>query len=215
MALRLDVKSREMHLILPKRVSLKKAVNFAYAHENWIVDQLAGLPVPVPFENGAVLPLFGRDVLLRVICDPALKTTKIDLRDDELLVSTYLENPAGRITRYLKGLAREALTGLAHEKAVQIKKTIKSIQIRDTKSRWGSCGHDGRLSFSWRLILAPPDSMDYVAAHEVAHTVRMNHTPEFWALCEELSVDFSAGKGWMRGNGHSLMRYGQSLDRIA
>jgi predicted metal-dependent hydrolase len=130
------------------------------------------------------------------------------LNNNELLVSTYLDNPSGRILRFLKEQARKNISELAYKKADIIDKEIKSIQIRDTKSRWGSCGQNKRLSFSWRLILSPPESLDYVVAHEVAHLVHMNHTRKFWTLCEELSYDYINGKSWMREHGNSLMRFG-------
>ena len=72
--------------------------------------------------------------------------------------------------------------------------------MRDTRSRWGSCASNGRLSFSWRLILAPPEILDYVAAHEVAHLQEMNHSAAFWALCERLCPATEEAKRWLKRN---------------
>ena len=88
-----------------------------------------------------------------------------------------------------------------------IEKEIKSVRVSDTKTRWGSCSHDGRLCFSWRLAFAPYEAIDYVVAHEVAHLRHLDHSKEFWTLCEELSIDYAAGKRWMKENGSELMRY--------
>ncbi len=208
MRLRLDSKNRVINLVMPKRASLKKAREFALDHEEWIKDKLAALPAPVPFTQGSIIPVLGQDRHVHIDCDTTLKSTRIELKNNEISISTNKKDPAGRITRFLKKESRDTLTGLAHEKAAQIGKTIESVQIRDTKSRWGSCGPDGRISFSWRLIFAPWGAMDYVVAHEVAHLIHMNHGPKFWALCTELSEDYSTGKKWMRQNGHSLMKYG-------
>jgi predicted metal-dependent hydrolase len=80
--------------------------------------------------------------------------------------------------------------------------------VRDPKGRWGSCSHRGRLSFSWRLILAPEWVLDYVIAHEVAHLVEMNHGPRFWRLVERLYPDSLRPREWLRRNGTRLHRYG-------
>ena len=63
---------------------------------------------------------------------------------------------------------------------------VKAIRLRDQTSRWGSCSTSGTLSFSWRLIMAPPFVLDYLAAHEVAHLHEMNHSPRFWHLVESV-----------------------------
>ena len=80
--------------------------------------------------------------------------------------------------------------------------------LRDTRSRWGSCSADGRLNFSWRLILAPEPVLDYVVAHEVAHLRELNHSARFWAVCARLCEDVSGPKIWLKRHGAQLHRYG-------
>lgn len=113
-----------------------------------------------------------------------------------------------RLRRFLKALVREGLEKTALDKVALTGRAIKAVTVRETRSRWGSCSPDGALSFSWRLVFAPPEAFDYVVAHEVAHLVHMNHGPDFWRLCTELSTDFSTGRRWMRAHGHTLLRYG-------
>lgn len=197
-----------MFLVVPKRFSMKKAEKFALEHQGWITKKMAELPDNVIFKHGAKIPVLGATRTLNITYDKTLKRTNIILNHNDIIVSTNQDDPASRITRFLKKEAKETLEGLAREKAASINKPISAVTIRDTKSRWGSCGPDGRISFSWRLILAPWESMDYVVAHEVAHLVHMNHGKEFWALCAELSADYTKGKSWMRRNGHELVRYG-------
>lgn len=206
-ALRLDNTTHTMNLVVPKRFSMKKAEAFAWQHRDWIHEKLAALPAPIRFSHGSVIPVLGRNRTLDIIYNPALKITNIQLDDDRIIVNTNQQDPAARITRYLKREARDALSELAKEKAARINKQISAIQVRDTKSRWGSCGPDGRISFSWRLVFAPWEAMDYVVAHEVAHLVHMNHGKRFWALCEKLCEDYDTGKTWMRANGNELTRY--------
>lgn len=209
LALRLDPKERVVNLVVPKGMSLKKAQKFADEHQAWIAEKIAELPPLIPYEDGRILPVLGRDRMIDLYVDPGLKRTDISLQDQYLHVRTNKDDPSSRIERYLKNLARDVLSDMAREKALQIGKKIKSISIRDTKSRWGSCAEDGALSFSWRLIFAPSAAMDYVVAHEAAHLVHLNHSRAFWNLCKDLSLDYVEGEYWMRNHGHELMRYGR------
>ena len=81
--------------------------------------------------------------------------------------------------------------------------------MRDSRSRWGSCGPDGGLSFSWRLVFAPPEVLDYLVAHEVAHLVHLNHGPRFWALARSLcDGPMEPPQAWLKANGETLLQYG-------
>jgi predicted metal-dependent hydrolase len=80
--------------------------------------------------------------------------------------------------------------------------------VRDTRSRWGSCSTQGRISFSWRLVMAPEAVVDYVVAHEVAHLAEMNHGPRFWRLVEALMPDSAAPRAWLKRHRSILLSYG-------
>ena len=82
--------------------------------------------------------------------------------------------------------------------------TYATISIRDPKTRWGSCSSKGNLSFSWRLILAPPKVLDYVVVHELCHRKEMNHSPRFWALVESMIPDYKIHRKWLKENGEKL-----------
>lgn len=207
-ALRLDSASRKMNLVVPKRFSMTKALLFANTHQEWINEKLNGLPQIVNFEHGSIIPVLGQDRTLNITVCNTLNKTNIHLNNNEILIETNLDDPRPRFKRFLKKEAKVTMENLAHEKAAGIGQTISAFQIRDTKSRWGSCSPEGKIMLSWRLIFAPWDAMDYVVAHEVAHLVHMNHGPEFWNLCEKLCDNYQSGKKWMRSNGHELLRYG-------
>lgn len=209
LALRLDPKERVINLVIPKGVSLKKAHDFARYHETWIAKAMMELPPVLPFENEKIIPVLGINRTIKITFDPSLKTTDIHLTGDALIVRTNKDDPSARIERFLKNLVQEKITEMAQAKALDIGKPIRTISVRDTKSRWGSCSEDGKLSFSWRLIFAPSLALDYVVAHEVAHLVHLDHSQRFWNLCRNLSIDFVEGEYWMRNHGHELMRYGQ------
>ena len=91
--------------------------------------------------------------------------------------------------------------------AARLGKGYTRLTLRDTRSRWGSCTSDGGLMFSWRLIMAPPSVLDYVAAHEVAHLAQMNHSPAFWAEVTRIYGDFDPPRQWLRTHGADLHRY--------
>ena len=82
----------------------------------------------------------------------------------------------------------------------------RKISIRDQQTRWGSCSAAGDLSYSWRLVMAPPLVLDYVAAHEVAHLREMNHSDHFWAICAELCPQTETAKAWLKAHGGALHR---------
>jgi len=88
--------------------------------------------------------------------------------------------------------------------AKTVGKPVKSMTLKDTRSRWGSCSWDGKLSFSWRIVMAPPIVIDYLAAHEVAHLREMNHGPAFWALCRKLCPEMDEAKAWLKRHGSAL-----------
>lgn len=207
-ALRLDPVERVMNLVVPHKMPLHKAYYFAQEHEAWVRENLARVSNRIIFTDGVEIPLFGENVKISVDRSKLYRKTTISRGEYELYVSTPLEDPSDKIKAFLKKHAREGLAEMASEKAGIIHRTITAVNVRDTKSRWGSCAQDGSLSFSWRLIFAPYDAIDYVVAHEVAHLRHMNHSASFWELCESLSDNYTEGKEWMRKNGSSLMMYG-------
>lgn len=208
MALRLDPANRCVHFVLPRFASSKKAQAFIDSHRQWVMDRIDELPEFIPFEDGSIIPVLGRDVTIQVEFDKSRKSTHIELQDHILFVQTNLDDYEPRIKRFLKKVAREYLTDILTEKTAKLDKKANKVQIRDTKSRWGSCSMEGNISLSWRLIFAPLDSMDYVVAHEAAHLMHMDHSKRFWSLCEDLCVSYKDGKAWMREHGYSLHRFG-------
>ncbi len=208
LTLRLDATERKIHLIIPKRASLKSAYEFARQNQGWIHEKLSTLPDAVPYHDGALIPVLGKQLRLTIDHDEMYKLTKVSIEEDRLTVRTSLDNPSGRISRFLKKMAETEFKIIADQKAAQIGKKIKVLTLRDMKTRWGSCSTDGRMSLNWRLIFAPYETYDYVIAHEAAHLVHANHGPHFWKLCQELSADFSTGSSWISENANELMRFG-------
>jgi predicted metal-dependent hydrolase len=113
-----------------------------------------------------------------------------------------------RVADFLKREAKRDLEAASRRYAARLGVAIKRISVRDQSSRWGSCSTNGVLSYSWRLILAPPYVLEYLAAHEVAHLVEMNHSPRFWRLVDSLCPVVSRAKAWLDSHGTDLHRYG-------
>ena len=110
------------------------------------------------------------------------------------------------LARLLKARARLSLAEATVGYATALGRPHGRITLRDPRGRWGSCSARGDVMYSWRLIMAPPVVLDYVAAHEVAHLAEMNHSPAFWAVVARLMPDFATPREWLRAHGSGLQR---------
>ena len=117
-----------------------------------------------------------------------------------------------RVADFLIREARKDIEAAVARHAKTIGVKPQRIAIRDTVSRWGSCSSAGRLSFSWRLILAPSFVLDYLAAHEVAHLVHLNHSPKYWSLLRRACPETNRAEAWLKTHGASLHRFGAGRD---
>jgi predicted metal-dependent hydrolase len=213
--LRIEAASREVVLTMPPRGSVKEARDFAQKHSGWIAARLERLPEAAPFVHGVEVPL--RGIPHRIAHRRSMRGTvwtETDERGQRLIcVAGEPPHVGRRIGDFLKRTARHDLEAASRRHAARLKVTIKRISVRDQSSRWGSCSNTGVLSFSWRLILAPPFVLDYLAAHEVAHLVELNHSPRFWRLVGKLDPDFERAKAWLDAHGTDLHRYGLAKRR--
>jgi predicted metal-dependent hydrolase len=208
--LRIQSATREVVLTMPPRGSLKAAKEFAQKHGGWIAARLGRLPVAAPFAHGVVVPL--RGVPHRIVHRRDIRGTvwtEMGSDGDRLLcVAGDTPHVNRRVAAFLKREARCDLEAASRRYAEKVGGKVKRITVRDQSSRWGSCSTTGVLSFSWRLILAPPFVLEYLAAHEVAHLIEMNHSPKFWRLLTQLSPSVARAKVWLDVHGADLHRYG-------
>lgn len=208
--LRIHSSSREVVLTMPPRGSLKQAREFAYKHANWIAARLRRLPRPVPFVDGAIVPLRGGDHRI-AHRSGARGTVWIEAGNPPALcVAGDTPHLARRIRDFLKKEAKRDLELASKRAASALGANLKRVSIRDQASRWGSCSTTGVLSYSWRLILAPPFVLDYLAAHEAAHLIEMNHSRAFWRQVERICPEFKQAKAWLNAHGADLHRYGMT-----
>jgi len=212
--LRIHSATREVVLTMPPRGSLKEARAFAQKHGAWIAARLDRLPEPAPFLHGIVLPLRGIDHRI-VHRRESRGTVWIEDAGDErnLCVAGAAPHLARRIHDFLKREAKRDLEAASRLAAQRLGVSIKRVSIRDQSSRWGSCSTTGVLSYSWRLILAPPFVLDYLAAHEVAHLIEMNHSRRFWRLVARICPHVTRAKTWLDVHGSNLHRYGLPVER--
>ena len=207
--LRVRTATRDALLTMPSRSSLKSAREFAKRHAAWIGTRLARLPEPVAFAPRAVTPLRGVDH--RIVHRPGERGVvwlEAGERGPLICVSGERPHMARRVTDFLKREAKRELETASRRAADKLGVKIKRVSIRDQASRWGSCSTTGVLSYSWRLILAPPFVLDYLAAHEVAHLVEMNHSRAFWRLVMRICPNVARAKIWLDSHGSELHRYG-------
>lgn len=188
-------------LTLPRRGSLAEALAFARARERWIRRALAAHAPAAAVAHGTRLPFEGRHL---VVTPGPVRAPR---PEGGLLLVPAAVPPGPRIAAFLKASARHRLLASVEAHAARLGRRPGRITLRDPRSRWGSCSAAGDLMFSWRLVMAPPEVLDYVAAHEVAHLAEMNHSPAFWAVVARLCPGHVALRAWLRREGASLHRY--------
>ncbi|WP_342360085.1 SprT family zinc-dependent metalloprotease [Terrarubrum flagellatum] len=209
-SLRLSNKTDEVILTLPPRGSLRAATSFAESQGDWIATRVRRAATRIPFADGSFIPLRGVDY--RIIHRPAPRGVVTPATDasGEPTLAVYGETAhvARRVRDYLIKQARIDLERAVEKHARALELTPKRISVKDTVSRWGSCSSTGRLSFSWRLIMAPPFVLEYLAAHEVAHLKEMNHSTRYWRIVDKLDPRWREAERWLSHGGSQLHRYG-------
>lgn len=207
-SVRIDPARREAVATAPTKRHLKHAAQFAAERAGWIAQELSRLPKGVTLSPGSFVTFRGieHELMLERGRGPA--------RVEQDLISRIVvpcPDPAlfeSRLLRFLKDQARVELIDRVATHAVTLGVKPDRIQVKELRSRWGSCSVDGVLSFSWRVILAPPFVLDYLAAHEVAHLREMNHSRRFWAQVRRCMPDFERGRDWLHENGCVLHAVG-------
>lgn len=203
-SLRLNAEGEPV-LTLPHARLKAEGLRFVAQKREWLDAQRARLPEPVPFAPGSVVPVAGiphEIVLAGQARDP------VQAMDGVLNVGGRIETVPRLVEGWLRAAARRDLVLAVDRYSAALGVEPPPLSLRDPKTRWGSCSSRRRLSFSWRLAMAPADVLDYVAAHEVAHLLEMNHSPRFWALVERLMPEFQTQEAWLKQHGRGLHRYG-------
>ena len=113
--------------------------------------------------------------------------------------------PRAAIERWYRRAAAREIRPRLDAATARAGTTYAGLTIRSQRTRWASCSSDGGMSFNWRLLLAPPEILDYVVEHEVCHLEVMDHSPRFWALLESRAPDWRRHAAWLRRYGSTLV----------
>lgn len=204
--LRLDERRGLLKLTCPHRMSQRAALAWAAEQHEWVAAQLASLLPAEPFAPGSQIPIHGKEIRLAWI-EGASRTPM--LKGNELHCGGPETGFSRRIETFLKQLALDTLSQDTAQIAATAGVSPRSVSVGDATTRWGSCSAGGRIRYSWRLILAPPEVRRYVVAHEVAHLAHLNHGPEFRTLEARLfGGDVRAARDLLRRVGPRLKRVG-------
>lgn len=204
MVLRFDGKSGGLVMTLPKRTGLAEALRFVEQSAPWIMRHLAKQVVRKPVAEGVTILFQGATHVLRLTGG---RRGLVEVTEGMITVPGDAAHAERRVKDFFKKQALNELTQASLRYAAAMGARYSTITIRDQKSRWGSCSASGGLSYSWRLVLAPPFVLDYVAAHEVAHLREMNHGPRFWRLVLTHCPHAKQAKAWMKANARELHSY--------
>jgi predicted metal-dependent hydrolase len=213
-------------LTMPLYSSYAEADDFLSRHLTWLKERLARLGKAVRFAPGVVIPFRGDAHEIRFV-GARRGLVWVEAAEDAraactwpnaanlpaeslplLCVAGEEKHAPRRLLDWLKRQAHADLKLCVDRHANRLGRQPKRIVVRDQTSRWGSCSATGALSFSWRLVLAPPYVLDYLAAHEVAHLAHMNHGPRFWATVRRTMPEHETARAWLRKHGASLHCYG-------
>ena len=198
MSLRVGRSDGRVTLSMPARMALSEARAFVAQQAGWIARHVAAAPAPTVVAVGGTLPLLGRAVPVVAGAGRAARLVDgaVAVADDE--------RAGPRVKALLQTMARTHLAAAVDRHAEALGRRPARLSLRDTRSRWGSCSSKGDLMFSWRLVMAPPEVLDYVAAHEVAHLAHMDHSERFWAQVAHLLPDYAPRRAWLRSSGAAL-----------
>jgi predicted metal-dependent hydrolase len=189
-------------LSLPVSCQIREAEKFVFEKESWIRAHLADLPQSAEAAFGGMV-LFQGELL--TIC--RWQGRQVRKTGAKLLVPGADGMVTARVKAFLKLQARQRLAEATDRYSAALGKSYGKLTLRDTTSRWGSCSTKGNINYSWRLIMAPAEVLNYVAAHEVAHLVQMNHSPQFWAVVEHLYPAYATYRAWLKDHGEELHSY--------
>jgi len=198
-----------VEVLAPSLMSADTIARFVQDKNEWITrklhfnSEIRSVYMPKLFHHGEVFHLLGKPYTL---CLQQGKRA-IKLCEHELLVSHPAAEPtttARQIDRWYRQQAETHFKARSLFFAAKLGKYPQSVAIKSYKSRWGSCHHDGRIYFNWRLIMAPEWIIDYVVIHEQCHLIHLNHSSQFWALVQSIYPGHKAATSWLNIHGQTL-----------
>jgi predicted metal-dependent hydrolase len=205
MVMRLTPNGQGVVITMSPRASQAEALRFIESSKAWILKTMEAKAPAVSFSDGEQVLFKGE---LHTIKATGGRRGVVNCENKTIIVPGEVTHVPRRLKDWLKAQAKADLTAASHHYAAAMATKFNKLTLRDQSTRWGSCSAGGDLSYSWRIILAPPHVLDYVAAHEVAHLKEMNHGPKFWRLVLTHCKSTKLSKDWLKANGRELHRFG-------
>lgn len=214
----IEVLDNTVRVIVPKHLSDDQVQAIIDKRSGWIQRQLqfhaAQEPVlPKSYTNGEIFTYLGRQYRIKILPQSQAIKAEVKLKCGCLQIAV----PADICADKLSSLVRLALVQWYEQRAFQYlcKKTEKyglllgvkanSIKVADYKSRWGSCSSKATITYSWRIIIAPPEIVDYLVVHELCHILRHDHSPRYWRYVEFILPDYYERRMWLKKHGRYLV----------
>ncbi len=207
----LHVDDRGLRVAAPQRLALPVIEQFIHAHGAWVLDKLGQWrerPAPYAIEDGAMLPVLGEPWRLRLLPARSRASWHFDpaLREVRLLI------PAGAglalvLERALRAYALTDFAARYQGLGGVLGLPLPPLALSGARTRWGSCSRASGIRLNWRLVFLPPELVDYVVAHELAHLVEMNHSPRFWSVVESLYPDHRRARARLKAEGAAIPRF--------
>ena len=188
----------------PLRCSERRIFSFLEEKEGWIVRKIAekkGSGIQLPPENldGYTFCLLGKACKIHVV-----STTKVGYDSENHTIYLPENNPQERLVKWLKENAKRIFTDATRIRAEEMGVSYHSVSISSATTKWGSCTGDNRLRFSYRLLYAPKEVIDYVIVHELCHTLHHDHSSAFWAAVASVLPDYQRKRKWLKDRGALL-----------
>ena len=201
--------NKEAQLIIraPHLMPQRSIQRFLTEKESWIKTKqaqqrkrLAEVPKK-KFRNGESFLFLGESYELMI---QDQWKSKLSFQKGFIMCSSVLHKSETFMKQWYREEARRLIGERVDHYATRHNLVYQAIKITSARKRWGSCNRLKNLSFSWRLIMAPMEVVDYVVVHELAHTREMNHSQKFWKLVEATYPKYKTAEKWLKDHGHKL-----------
>jgi predicted metal-dependent hydrolase len=209
---RINVSADGVEVVVPQRMALRQVVPFVEEKRPWIERTLRRIreaedAAAVRLSDGGAVPYLGESLSLHVRVEPGRVRHFVAMRGDRLEVSVGspgVEPVRSALEGWYRRRARVEVEPRLDAACARAGTRYTRLSIRAQRTRWASCSSTGAMSFNWRLLLAPPEILDYVVEHEVAHLEVLDHSPGFWRLLGSRSPAYRDHERWLRRNGPAL-----------
>lgn len=191
-----------LEMVVPSKKMLKQAINWAHDNENKIRSKLSNIhvvtdPTPLPSH----ISLLGEKFIIKYL--DSIKTDVI-IQDASLIIMAKPGMHFDVLQLHIQKTAEIYIPIYVKKMADQYHFTYHSVRVKKVNSIWGSCNSKRNLTFSYHLILAPLEVLNYVIAHELCHLIEMNHSKKFWNHVKNICPNYLILRKWLKTDGHLL-----------